>query len=269
MPTPVAKFAIVQRSAVVGLIAVFLLLAGGAAPQKLPRDTLWEVVHDVCVPGQTLRSNPAPCTRVELGAGPEKGFAILKDPRGTSHFLLVPTVRVSGIEGPFLLESAAPNYFASAWEARRYVLEALGKMLPRDDLGLVVNSEGTRSQDQLHIHIDCVKAAVRDGLHRNEDRITGAWTPFPMPLSNQLYLAMWVPGEDLGTSNPFHLLAGIPGAARDMGDHTLIVVGFTRVDGARGFVLLTNRIDSVPGNLAYGEELLDHACRIASQQRPQ
>jgi|SRR3984957_6667542 CDP-diacylglycerol pyrophosphatase len=255
-----------RRSAVVALVAAFLLLASGAAQQKLPRDALWEIVHDVCVPGQTLRGNPAPCARVDLAAGAEKGFAILKDPRDTSQFLLIPTGRVSGIESPALLDPGAPNYFASAWEARRYVLETLGKTLSRDDLGLVVNSKDTRSQDQLHIHVDCVKAAVRDGLHHNEDRISGDWSNFPMPLSQQLYMARWVPGEDLGTTNPFHLLAdGVPGAARDMGDHTLIVVGFTRMDGARGFVLLTNRVETVPGSQAYGEELLDHACRIAAQ----
>jgi len=39
---------------------------------------------------------------------------------------------VSGIESPILLTPDAPNYFADAWEARRYIDEELHRTLPRE-----------------------------------------------------------------------------------------------------------------------------------------
>jgi len=262
VPTPIFRRSTLSAA----VLGFFLLLAAGAASQNLPRNALWEVVHNICVPGQTLNHNPLPCVQVDLRAGNEKGFAVLRDPRGVTHFLLIPTARIPGIESPVIVEPDAVNYFANAWEARRYVFEALGKTLPRDAIGLAINSTASRSQDQLHIHIDCIQPEVLEVLHTNQTAITSRWAPFPVPLFGRRYAAMWVAGEDLGPSNPFRLLAEeLPGAARDMGDYTLAAVGFTRADGTPGFVLLADRVGTVRDDSAYGEQLLDHACRIATQ----
>ena len=78
----------------------FLLLAADAAQGDISRDALWEVVHNVCVPGQSLHHDPNPCLQVDLTGGIENGFAILRDPRGGTQFLLIPTTRISGIESP-------------------------------------------------------------------------------------------------------------------------------------------------------------------------
>src|SRR5260221_10222820 len=99
-------------------LAIFLLVVADAAQKNLSRDALWEVVHNICVPGQLQRHDPKPCLQVDLKDGIEKGFAILKDPRGLAQFLLIPTARISGIESPVILGPGATNYFASAWEAR-------------------------------------------------------------------------------------------------------------------------------------------------------
>jgi CDP-diacylglycerol pyrophosphatase len=56
----------------------------------------------------------------------------------------------------------------------------------------------------------------------------------------------------------------LPGAAREMGSHTLVVIGLTRTDGMKGFVLLTDKAKKERGDLAYGEELLDDNCSIAA-----
>ena len=74
---------------------------GAAAPQALnPRDALWGLVHDECVPEQLHSHDPRPCVEVDLRDGVEKGFAVLKDMRGATQFLLIPTARVPGIESP-------------------------------------------------------------------------------------------------------------------------------------------------------------------------
>ena len=144
--------------------------------------------------------------------------------------------------------------------------QALQRTLPPDDISLAINSAQSRSQDQLHIHIDCVRSDVFDALHANEDAIGSRWAPFPHPFFGHHYMAMWVPGEHLGSGNPFLLVAeGLPGARQDMGDRTLVVVGLTRADGTKGFVLLEDQVKKESHDLASGEELQDHTCRIGRQ----
>ena len=76
---------------------------------------------------------------------------------------------------------------------------------------------------------------------------------------------MWVPGENLSPHNPFSLLAErSPAATRDMGNHTLVVIGLTRADGTKGFGILADQVNKDSGDLANGEELLDHSCHIAA-----
>ena len=70
---------------------------------------------------------------------------------------------------------------------------------------------------------------------------------------------MSVTGDDLGSANPFDLLAdGVAGAREDMASRTLVVVGSEDVNGQPGFVILTDRADAATGDLAEGEELQDH-----------
>ncbi len=243
-----------------------LLLAGAAQNSPSPRDALWQIVNTLCVPDQTQNHDPKPCAQVDLEDGSTRGFAILKDLRGETQFLLISTARISGIESPLLLAPDAVNYFSDAWEARSYVNQALQRTLPADDISLAINSAEGRSQDQLHIHIDCVRGDVFEALHANEAAIGRQWAAFPHPFFGHHYMAMWLPGQHLGSNNPFRLLAeGLPGAQRDMGNRTLVVIGLTRADGTKGFVLLEDQVNQETHDLASGEELQDHACRIGRQ----
>jgi CDP-diacylglycerol pyrophosphatase len=249
--------------------AVAMLLLAAASPAHAQRDALWRIVHDGCVPDEEVTHDPKPCVRVDLSDGVERGFAVLKDIRGNTQYLLIPTRRLPGIESPVVLSPDAPNYFADAWEARTYIDSALHGTLPRDDFGLAINSAVSRSQDQLHIHVDCVRPDVQMALHEHEGAIGARWRPFPISLSGKRYFAMWVPGEELGPANPFRLLAaGLPGAREDMGDRTLVVIGLTRADGTVGFVILEDQVDEETHDRASGEDLLDHACRIGKVAPP-
>ncbi len=162
--------------------AAFLLRASGAAQNSPSRDALWRIVNTMCVPEQTQNGDPKPCAQVDLENGSERGFAILKDLRGETQFLLIPTSRISGIESPLVFAPDARNYFADAWEARSYVNQALHKILPPDDISLAINSTESRSQDQLHIHIDCVRMDVFEALHANEAAIGDQLGPFSAPV---------------------------------------------------------------------------------------
>jgi CDP-diacylglycerol pyrophosphatase len=266
VPTVIA-FRISAAAVAVCAAAVWLV---AAAPQALnPRDALWALVHEECVPDQLHSHDPRPCVQVDIRDGIEKGFAVLKDMRGATQYLLIPTARVTGIESPIVRAPDAPNYFADAWEARTYMEEALHQKLPRDDVGLAINSIASRSQDQLHIHVDCVRPDLQEALRAHETSIGNRWAPLDVGFSGHHYVAMWLPGERLGSNNPFRLLAeGLPGAAQNMGDRTLIVAGSTRANGATGFVILADQVNRENHDVAHGEDLLDHACRIAAVAQP-
>jgi CDP-diacylglycerol pyrophosphatase len=221
---------------------------------------LWNIVHDKCTVEQQHRQDPAPCSSVDL----TNGYAVLKDIVGATQFLLIPTARVSGIEDPAILAADAPNYWNFAWQARGFVQERSHASLPRDALSLSINSRVGRSQNQLHIHIDCVRVDVRDTLKSHLGAIGTTWTTLPAPLAGRAYRAMRVEQDTLDGIDPFRLLADNDSrAAADMGMHTLIVVGATFGPGKNGFVVLDNEADLSSGDRGSGEELQDHDCAVA------
>lgn len=241
------------------LAAVALLGFGGIGAARADPDALWRIVHEQCVPDQQQSRDPAPCSLVDLDAGEDHGYVVFKDMVGARQYLLMPTAWITGIESPALLAPGATNYFAAAWDARSFTEARAGGTLPRDWISLAVNSAVSRSQDQLHIHIDCLRADVHEALSRNAAAIGDTWAPFPAPLAGHTYTAIAVAGEDLGAVNPFVLLAdGIEGARADMGLNTLVVVGATSVHGRPGFIVLADRADGETGDLAGGEVLQDH-----------
>jgi CDP-diacylglycerol pyrophosphatase len=192
------------------------------------------------------------------------GYVILKDRRGLTQYLLIPTVRVSGIESAYLL-TGAPNYFADAWRERGYVERAARRALPRSAISLAINSAEGRSQNQLHIHIDCIRADVQEVLGRELSMIAGDWAPLPEPLiAGHHYRAKRVLADTLDGTNPFILLAdGIPGARTAMGQQSLVVVGAEFASGRPGFIILNSEVDPSNGDNGSGEELQDHDCAIS------
>ena len=220
-------------------------------------NALWDIVNGQCVPDQHTAGEPAPCALIDLDGGEARGYAVLKDLVGATQFLLIPTARVAGIESPEILDADAPNYFAAAWRARSYVEQRAGRGLPRDWMSLAINSSAARSQNQLHIHIDCVRADVRDALVARAVDIGPTWAPLSVPLAGQSYRAMAVDGDELD-ANPFRLLADGLAAGDSMGAQTLVVVGSTGTDGRPGFVLLAGRADAAAPGSGHGEDLQDH-----------
>jgi CDP-diacylglycerol pyrophosphatase len=216
------------------------LLAGTA---RADPDALWRIVHESCVPNMIAHGDPAPCTEVDLAGG----TVLLKDLVGIAQFLLMPTARITGIEDAAILAPDAPNYFAAAWAARAQVSARLGRELPRDGVSLAINSKAGRTQNQLHIHVDCLRADIRAKLATAT--VSESWAPLAGGLAGHPYQAMRLAGAELA-ANPFRLLPG-PDPAR----FTLVVVG-----APDGFILLADRANPLAGDLAHGEELQDHTC---------
>jgi CDP-diacylglycerol diphosphatase len=224
-------------------------------------NSLWRIVHDQCVPHAQVQANPRPCETVNLQNGEMKGFVILKDLRGAAQFLLIPTAVITGIDDPALLSPESPNYWDDAWRARTFVEERVQKSLGRDDFGMAVNSVAGRTQNQLSIHLACIRPEVVETLRNRESAIIDDWIPLPVPLSGHNYFIRRVATEELGNVNPFRLLAdGLPTAREQMGRYALVVVGATFRDGKKGFYLLSHSSDPHAKDLGGGEELLDLDC---------
>jgi CDP-diacylglycerol pyrophosphatase len=229
----------------IGLSAVGIGWAG-ADP-----NALWTIVHDQCSPHEEQDGDPAPCALVDA----QDGYALLKDLVGERQFLLIPTLQITGIESPILLDPGAKDYFADAWRARYLVEERAERSLPPDWVSLAINSMVARSQNQLHIHIDCLRADVHQSLAQHAGSIGPTWAPFAVPLAGAPYSAIEI--SDLNDINVFQLLAeSLPGAREDMSRRTLVVVGSP---GGSGFVVLAGQADAAAGDEGSGEDLQDHA----------
>ena len=150
--------------------------------------------------------------------------------------------------------------------SRYFVEERLNTSLPRDGIALAINSSVGRTQDQLHIHIDCIRPDVRKSLAGNLDKIEEVWTPFPIPLAGHSYQAIRINQETLDGVDPFRVLvSGDPKTGGDISKHTLVLVGETFADGSDGFVLLDDQADLLAGDRASGEQLQDHTCAVAGK----
>ncbi|TXI11015.1 MAG: CDP-diacylglycerol diphosphatase [Rhizobium sp.] len=231
---------------VTALAASFLPLL--FAPAFADSDVLWKIVHDKCV------AQTAPC----LSMNPAEHYAMLKDLRGVAQVLLIPTDKITGMESPALLDPATHNFFADAWAERGDVDARLPHAVPRDGMSLAINALQARSQNQLHIHIDCLGADARAVLKKDADRIGSDWSPLSDIIAGHKFEAIRVNGETLGNFNPFLALAKtLKDPAREMGDHNLVVVGANFADGP-GFIVLSDV--AMPG--MGGEDIQDHSCKI-------
>ena len=239
---------------------VLVMLANAAMLAAVPaeaqnRDALRQIVQEGCAPHWLQAHDPAPCERVYLPDARHDGYAVLADRKGGAHFLLIPTRTISGIESPDVLKTQALNYFAAAWQARDRISVFVGHEVARGYVGMAINPEHGRGQDQLHIHVECLGQSVYDALHAKADLPTDRWSP--LELAQGRYYGLRLMGEDLGRTNPFALLANLmPGARSDMGAYTLLLAGMQFKEGP-GFLLLAGK--SVPG----GETLLDSTCAVA------
>jgi CDP-diacylglycerol pyrophosphatase len=253
------------RSLQLWLVACAVLVLAGCAsgPAPLPPppvhangQALWRIIHDQCVPNQESHGAPAPCAQVSLDGGEAHGFVLLKDRTGATQYLLMPTAKITGIEDPALLAPGAANYFAEAWDERGHVDDRLGRKLDRTQVAITVNSIYGRSQDQLHLHIDCLDRTVGASLGAATIPADGQWQP--ILLKTHHYRVRWLAAT---SDAPFGLLAQeMPGARKDMGAWTLALVGAQRADGTQGYYLLADRADPLAGDPGSAEELQDHAC---------
>jgi len=220
------------------------------------RDALRQIVQNQCVVNWQQHQNPAPCERVFLADAKtdSSGYAILPDRKGAAHYLLIPTQTMRGVESDELLDPDLPNYFAEAWRARDVITKFVGHPVVRTAVGLAVNNVHSRTQDQFHIHIDCLRQDVVDSLRAAAEQVGESWTP--INVAGSTYQAMRIEAVTLDSASPFDLVAKLsPEARHHLGDYTVVVAGMQFKSGA-GFMLLT-------GTGPTGELMMDSTCAVA------
>jgi CDP-diacylglycerol pyrophosphatase len=236
--------------------AAFAVCIVSASATAENRNALRDIVEDQCLVHWRQSHSASPCRRVELpeANGAKDGYAVLADRKGGAHFLVIPTRTISGIESSALQEADAPNFFDGAWSARAELDGVVGHAVPRQLVGMAVNSRNARSQDQLHIHIECLQPLIRSSLQQSAERLTDAWSPIDVP--GWRLLARSVRSERLGPVDPFKLLAaGLAGPENSLGDYSLLVAGMN-FEAGPGFIVLAG---TGPGT----ERLLDSTCALA------
>src|ERR1700722_18363050 len=82
-----------------------------------------------------------------------------------------------GVDAEELLDLDLPNYFAQDWKPRDVITKFVGHPVLRSAIGLAVNNAHSRTQDQFHIHIDCLRQDVVDSLRSAAEHVGPAWGP--------------------------------------------------------------------------------------------
>jgi len=238
-------------SKLIAASAIALVLIGNTgSASAASRSALWAVVQS-CVVGLTFL-----CQEITAPAdGNELGYAVINSTHSPTEFLIVPAVQVAGVESPAARSTAGARLWQLAWDERHRVDHVLGRALPRTAVGLAVNSAGTRTQDQLHIHLECVSAKVQRRLASQAPALPGPWTALPKKLAGSHYFIKTVASANLSQINVLEEVANLPGAT--MSNASVAAIGAVLADGQDGFYLLVN-FDNVSS-----ERLLDHSCRDA------
>lgn len=219
--------------------------AAGDRTGGLPRDALWTVVQSCVLARQTIGVS-FPCVEVDAPGTPG-AVAVLRPPIEDTHLLVVPQQRLAGIEAADPSADMA-RVWQRAWESRRLLST---RAVPWDRAGMALNGPRIRSQDQLHIHVDCLDERRMRWLAPQTRRLGPGWTRLSGEFGR--IWAMRVDAPDLSRFDPVSLAdRGLP-FQRSVA--SLGVIGMKGADGRDAFVVLASPTESL-------EFLLDSNCRI-------
>src|SRR5262249_39982668 len=142
-------------------------------------------------------------------------YVIIKDNASDKPkaYLILPTMKVTGIEDPQILEKPVVDFWQYAW-AR----SATYPGRPPADTALAINSKNGRTQGQLHIHIACVQPDVKAAL-LGSDVPSYPHQPLVLQLKGHAYRVVKVGGLS-GALSPFLLIQDNPAAKANMKDQS-------------------------------------------------
>jgi CDP-diacylglycerol pyrophosphatase len=242
------------------LLFFFILANPQSSKASSNPDFLWNTVSKECVPNQKTNGTPAPCDEVFFEKDGVAGHVVFKDSKGPLQYLLLPITKITGIESPLILADDTPNYFYQAWEAKTHMENIYKSSIPAEEISLAVNSQLGRSQNQLHIHISCIRTDVKDLVHKNLQLIGESWGPFPGGILGHNYFARHITLDQLKNKNAFKLLSELSLTKNNMNEFGLALVAIKNIDESISFILLTDRAAILKLDRGTVEEIQDHDC---------
>lgn len=184
-------------------------------------------------------------------------YVIIKDNsvRKPQSYLIIPTKRVTGIEDGLITQAPVVDFWQYGWaQSRTY------PGYPPADTAMAINSAHSRTQNQLHIHISCVRPAVRKALDQAEIGVFPAKpVTLRLPPHDNLYRAVKLTSLS-GEQSPFLVFQADPAVRDHMADQSIAVVGSSI---AGQYFALDTQVDGA--NPAHAEELLDQTCQSSSK----
>ena len=252
-------------SYLLGGLTVLGLTALATWALAMDRGALWQVVR-ACVADKNLTGSPLPCLQVDLTGGAERGYVVLREPVSRDT-ILAPTRKVTGVEDPFLYSRDAPNYFEAAWRARSFLTGPNGEPVDRERIALAVNSGVVRTQDQLHIHIGCLRPVPAAAARAVAPQLPlGEWSHVGPLIPHSVFWAMRIRESDLAALQPFALAADqFADRARRLDDIMVAVVP-ARVDGEEDLLILASYAYAPHAWWPVGSDnLLDASCSAETE----
>lgn len=204
------------------------------------QDHLWQAV-------QRCNSGGAGCTAQQRSSDTYV-FA------GTNshNFITVPTLRINGIECPWICDTSAPNYWQDAWDWAHTPPTRVDA-----PIGLGINSKDNRQADQLHIHMAETRTLSRSDLVNQDGAAATTFAGWPgtrVPIRGfSAVLGQYVPHvyrvvirPTFGNVNLFARLRDMVGQSQ-MEHQTLIVVPRPTGLGGGYYIVNSQLSLSAPG----------------------
>jgi len=226
--------------------AVSSLTCPVPAPPPANRNALWNLV-ECC-----MQSKPGdPHCRVY---SKQYNYIVAKDASATKKeaYLIIPTIQLVGIESPLTLDSPTLDIWQDAWA------EATSKNPGKAEgkTGLAINSAKSRDQDQLHIHMACVKPEVLTALRQKKiSDNPKSPTKLQLPPNNFEYDAVLLTSL-AGDSSPFKIVRQLP----HVNDKNIQDQSVALVQGLNGKTFIFLNTYANDKNKGEAEELLDQTC---------
>ena len=197
------------------------------------------------------------CSNACGSSDPTDQYVIVKDFRWRKNhaYLIIPSTEMTGIESTEIFNEPFVSLWEHGWEVSK---QCPGQ--PAVHTGLAINSKCARTEEQLHIHISCVRSEVQQCLEDKDKKgeISSAPTrpsKFDVGPGCNTYQVVKV-GSLTGNESPFKVVQHFPGVSdRNMGEQSIAVVGSATPH--KYFVLNTYHHGD---NLGGAEELLNQDC---------
>lgn len=224
-----------------------IAVSSPTCPPPANRDALWNLV------GCCTQSPPRDShCRVYNN---QYNYIVAKDASAqkTEAYLIIPTIKMIGIESPLTLNSPTLDIWQDGWS------ESVKLKYDQSKLGLAINSAISRDQDQLHIHMSCVNANVLNSLDRLKEISSNPAKPTAITLTGKSHAYEAVLLKSLsGESSPFKVMRQLPHVSEhDVKDQSIAIVKGRGAQNDKYILLNTYASGSNPGE---AEELLDQTC---------